>query len=163
MSFVKLREEETKRPLILLFAEGTILKPRSILTHYSIKAYIPAGNCVGLISHWHEQGAEIVYCTSLKEKRIKIMTELLTKYGFLGSGLYYRGAGQEYKDIVNEVKPDILIEDDCKSIGGARQMCITYADIHVKSKITSIVVPEFKGIDELPADIAVLENYRRQK
>ena len=47
------------------------------------------------------------------------------------------------------VKPDVLIEDDCKSIGGPRQMCITHVSPEVKRGITSIVVREFRGIDHL--------------
>ena len=45
-----------------------------------------------------------------------------------------------YNDIVEIVMPDILIEDDCKSIGGQSQMCITYVAPSLKSKIKSIVV-----------------------
>jgi len=49
-----------------------------------------------------------------------------------------------------------LIEDDCKSIGGAWQMCITKVKPEIKKNIVSIIVPEFKGIDNLPTDIQQL-------
>lgn len=163
MSLVRLRkdEEEAKHPLIMLFAEGTILKPKSLFSHFNHKAYIPIGNCVRLINYWYKQGAEIVYCTSLKKNKVNEMAELLIKHGFMGSSLYYRGKKQKYKDLVRECKPDILIEDDCRSIGGAWQMCITYTDSPLKENIKSIVIPEFKGIDHLPAEIMKLRDYKK--
>ena len=57
---------------------------------------------------------------------------------------------KKYKDIIEVVRPDVLIEDDCKSIGGSWQMCITYVQPQIKDTIKSIVVKEFKGIDYLP-------------
>jgi hypothetical protein len=75
---------------------------------------------------------------------------LLLKLNFPGNRLYYRGKGQKYKDIIEEVVPDILIEDDCRSIGGAWQMCITHVNPECKTGLKSIVVREFRGIDHLP-------------
>ena len=45
--------------------------------------------------------------------------------------------------------PDVLIEDDCESIGADQ---ITYPQIppDVRARIKSIVVPEFGGLDHLP-------------
>jgi hypothetical protein len=77
----------------------------------------------------------------------------LSQYGFPGSKLCYREPGQNYKDIVEEMKPDILIEDDCKSIGGSKQMCITYVNDALKQNIKSIIVKEFQGIDDLPGEV----------
>ncbi len=70
-----------------------------------------------------------------------------------GTYLVAREQKESYKDIVEELLPDILIEDDCKSIGGACQMCITKVDPIIKSKIVAIAVPEFKGIDSLSLDL----------
>ena len=41
----------------------------------------------------------------------------------------------------------------CKSIGGAWQLCITKVRTEIKENIKSIIVPEFKGISQLPTDI----------
>jgi len=49
--------------------------------------------------------------------------------------------------------PDILIENDCESIGGQKEMTITFVKPRVKQKIKSIVVKEFQGIDHLPDSI----------
>jgi hypothetical protein len=72
----------------------------------------------------------------------------------IGSDLYYRSKGERYKDIVENLQPNVIFEDDCKSIGGAWQMCITRVDPQIKKKIVSIVVKEFAGIDDLPQNIS---------
>ena len=84
------------------------------------------------------------------------MARLLLKYEFVGSKLYYREKAEKYKNIVETVRPDVLIEDDCKSIGGSWQMGITYVEPQIKNAIQSIVVKEFKGIDHLPHDVQEL-------
>ena len=54
---------------------------------------------------------------------------------------------------VKHIKPDILIEDDCKSIGGQREWCVTNVRTEIKERIHSIIVPEFKGIDDVKIDL----------
>jgi hypothetical protein len=145
---------------IMLFTEGTVLGPENILGLYSHAHYVPVGGCVGKIRSWSEQGAEIIYITSRKsEKQVGTIPALLEKYGFPGTRLYYRKPREKYKDVVERIMPDILIEDDCRSIGGKWQMCITHVEPEMKSKIKSIVVKEFKGIDHLPDDLHELLVY----
>lgn len=60
-----------------------------------------------------------------------------------------RRKGEQYSEIVEQLKPDILIEDDCKSIVGEKEWCITNVKEELKSKIQSVIVPEFKGIDDV--------------
>lgn len=150
MAFIELSDKIPSDIKIMIFAEGTILKPKSFLTRYNHKSYIPIGNAVFLISGWVEQGAEIIYCTSRKGKQAVEVAKLLQKYNFQGTRLYYRDRQQKYKDLVEFVHPNVLIEDDCKSNGGSWQMCITHIEPKMKDTITSIAVKEFKGIDHLP-------------
>lgn len=136
---------------IMIFTEGTVLGHRNIFHLFNYSTYIPIGNSIEKIKAWEQQGAEIIYFTSRKtEKQVNEIASVLKKYNFPGTRLYYREASQKYNDIVEFVFPDVLIEDDCKCIGGQWQMCITYVKPEVKSKIKSIVVKEFKGIDHLP-------------
>lgn len=72
------------------------------------------------------------------------------KYGFAGTKLVFRSKHETYAKLVELIMPDILIEDDCKSIGGSWQMCITKVQPEIKKRILSITVKEFGGIDELP-------------
>lgn len=152
-----LNEKSNANITILLFTEGTIIKPKSWFSLYNHKSYIPIGNAVKIIRAWQQQGADIIYCTSRRKKQADDIAGLLKKYGFAGSFLIARDVKESYKDIVEMVSPDILIEDDCKSIGGAWQMCITNINQELKDKIKSIVVPEFKGIDNLPTDMDQLK------
>lgn len=133
----------------MIFTEGTILKPRSKRFLFSFKNYVPIGDAAAIISRWHSQGARIDYCTSRKGRAAKVIADVLRRYGLKGERLYYRSKGQAYKDVVEAVKPDVLIEDDCKSIGGERQMCITQVDPEIKKSIESVVTREFEGIDSL--------------
>jgi hypothetical protein len=134
----------------MIFTEGTILKPKSIFSLYRHKTYRPIGDCVRLINGWREQGADIVYITSRRGKAAENIAGILRRYGFAGTKLCFREKGEKYKNIVEAVIPDVLIEDDCRSIGGAWQMCITHVEPSIRASIKSIVVREFKGIDHLP-------------
>ncbi len=49
--------------------------------------------------------------------------------------------------------PDILIEDDCESIGGEKEMTYTNIKFDLKPKIKQIVIKEYRGIDNLSDDI----------
>lgn len=153
MAYIELSNEMNYGKKILVFAEGTILKPKSILLQYSYKSYVPIGKAVSLIERWYSQGAEIVYCTHQRDlNKVNDTADMLKNFGFLGSKLYYRAEGQEYKDVVEIVYPDILVEDDCYSIGGAKEMCITNVSKPIQDRIRSVVVKEFKGIDLLSSN-----------
>lgn len=153
MAYIELESSGSFTQKIMIFAEGTILKPKSLLWLYSHKSYIPIGNAVSIIKAWSEQNVEIVYCTSRREKQAKDVAQLLKQYGFAGTRLYYREPKKRYQDIVEDVQPNVLIEDDCKSIGGSWQMCITQVSPERKASIQSIVVKEFGGIDHLPFSV----------
>ncbi|MFZ2537911.1 MAG: hypothetical protein WAX04_03305 [Oscillospiraceae bacterium] len=157
MSYIELSKTNNENIKILIFAEGTVLKPKSLFSLYNHNAYLPIGNCVNLINEWSKQGAEIVYCTSCKGKKALEMADILRRYGFAGTKIYYRNKGEKYKDVIETVKPTILIEDDCRSIGGSWQMCITNVGSQLKKLIKSIVVKEFKGIDNLSQNISELQ------
>jgi hypothetical protein len=159
MRRILLNEKQQTGLKIMIFVEGTILKPKSWFSLYNHNTYIPIKNARRIIEAWQQQGADIIYCTSRKKAQADDIAALLKKYDFPGSFLFVRETGESYKDIVEMTQPDILIEDDCKSIGGAWQMCITKVNQEIKEKILSIVVPEFKGIDNLPVDIEKLKMY----
>jgi len=157
LAYIELSKKCDSSIKILIFAEGTILKPKSIFTIYNHKSYLPIGNCIEKINGWHRQGAEILYCTSRKNNHAIEIADILRRYGFAGTKLFFREKGQKYKDIVELIKPNILIEDNCKSIGGSWQMCITYVQPLLKETIKSIIVKEFKGIDHLSQSINDLQ------
>lgn len=117
-------------------------------------SYIPIGNAVERLNNWKRQGAEIIYLSSHEsETDIEKDKSVLRKFNFPEGEVLYRRNGETYKDIAEKVVPDVLIEDDCESIGGENEMTITFVRPEIKKKIRSIVVKEFQGIDHLSDDI----------
>jgi hypothetical protein len=118
---------------------------------------VPIGNCVRKIDAWKNQGATIVYLTSRrKPEEVNVIRQILHKYKFPEGELLFRKEGEDYKDVAERVMPDVIVEDDCESIGGEEEM--TYPGIRpeLKLRIKSVVVKESGGIDHLPDNVAEL-------
>jgi len=128
------------------------------------KTYVPVGDAVRKIKSWEDNGAQIVYLSSHKGKKEERDVEndkrVLEKYGFPAGPVYFRGRSEQYKDVVERVLPDVLVEDDCESIGGEPEMTYPRIRPDLKSKIKSIVVKEFSGIDHLPDNPQELLTYK---
>jgi len=158
---------------ILVFTEGTIIMPRAAagrarneigkqkkntakITH-DYASFIPIGDSVGKLNNWAKQGAEIVHLTSRsKQAEIQDVQHVLSSYGFPAGRLLFRRDKESYQDIAEAVIPDVLMEDDCESIGGTEQMTITRVRPDIKNRIKSIVVKENGGIDHLPDNLEAL-------
>lgn len=120
-------------------------------------ASVPIGNSPKKIEAWKKQGATIVYLTSRREpNEVNIIRDVLKKHEFPEGKLLFRKKGEDYRDVAEKVMPDVIVEDDCESIGGETEM--TYPGIRpeLKSKVKSVVVKEFGGIDHLPDNTAEL-------
>jgi hypothetical protein len=156
---------------ILVFTEGTVLmhssskrltreqrveqsksRDRSI---YNYKNHIPVGNAVNKLNTWKKQKAEIYYLTSRTiSEEINSIRQVLIRHNFPDSqNLYYRKNGEAYKDVAERLSPDVLVEDDCESIGGEVEMTYPHIKEELKKKIKSVVVKEFGGIDHLSDSI----------
>ncbi len=123
-------------------------------------SYIPVEKAVEKLKGWQSQGAEIIYLSSHEDiSNVNKDKTVLEKYKFPKGEILWRKDGKEYKDIIEEINPDIFIEDDCESIGGVKEMTITYVSLDIKRRIKSIPVKEFGGIDHLPDNITELERY----
>ncbi|MDD5739646.1 MAG: hypothetical protein PHO20_02675 [Candidatus Peribacteraceae bacterium] len=158
---------------IIVFTEGTILMHKNAVGHtrkeiilqandmepsiHEFASYLPIGRAAEKLSKWKSQGAKIVYLTSRrKPEEIHAVSNVLKTHRFPDGPLLSRKDGEEYKDVVERVTPDVLIEDDCESIGGVNEMTITHVKPETKQKISSIVIKEFGGIDYLPDQVALL-------
>lgn len=121
--------------------------------------YIPIEKSNEKIRRWQKQGAEIVYLSSNRDKK-EIDNDLITlkRHNFPDGKIYYRQSSESYADVAERVIPDVLIEDDCESIGGKSEMTYPYISEDKKKIIKSIIVKEFSGIDNLPDDINELCN-----
>jgi uncharacterized protein YdhG (YjbR/CyaY superfamily) len=123
-------------------------------------SYIPVGHAVKKLGTWSQQGAEIVYLSSHKKvEHVQEDIAVLQRYSFPAGQAVFRQPGETYQQIVERVLPDILIEDDCESIGGETEMISPHLKPGLLENITAIVIKEFEGIDHLPDDISDLRNY----
>lgn len=155
---------------ILIFTEGTILMHKNAVGHsrdeiveqvknkdesvHEYGSYVPIGNATQKIKSWQDQGVEIFYLTSRrKEKEIEEIKDALEKYNFPEGRVLYRKGDQEYKNVAEQLIPDIIIEDDCESIGGVNQMTYTNIQPDFKNRIKLISIKEFGGIDYLPDNL----------
>ena len=161
---------------ILIFTEGTLIvhpsakgysredivkqvKSGTDSSIYNWRTYIPIGNSVEKLQKWKSQGAKILYLTSrIKPREVEDIKSVLKKHGFPEGQLLFRQEGEEYKDVAEKAMPNVLIEDDCESIGGMEEMTITDIKPDLKKKIKSVVVREFEGLDHLPDDLKNLRS-----
>jgi hypothetical protein len=160
---------------ILVFTEGTILVHRNAYGHSreeiveqvrikdpSIReysSYVPVGNCVKKLQTWKNQEVTIIYLTSRRtHEEVEVIKNVIKRYDFPDGELLFRQSREEYKDIAERMLPDILIEDDCESIGGEKERVYPHIKQELRTKIKSVVVKEFGGIDHLPDNISDLLN-----
>lgn len=128
---------------------------------HEYKSYVPIEKANEKVKKWVDQGAEIIYLSSHQnEDDIRKDVKVLAKYNFPDALVLYRRAKETYADIAERVMPDVLIEDDCESIGGEAEMTYPHIDPRKKRLIKSIVVKEFSGIDNLPDDINELREFK---
>jgi len=114
---------------------------------------IPIGDAAGKMQAWSQAGADIQYLTSRREPHeVEQIRDALHRFGFPTGQLLFRSEGEEYKDVAERAMPDIIIEDDCESIGGEIEMTYPHIKPEIKAGIISIIVKEFGGIDHLPDD-----------
>ena len=162
---------------LLIFTEGTILMYASgrgisrdqrvaqSLAHeasvYDFAHYLPIGHAVDKIDIWKDQSAEIFYLTSRTDpQEIADIQAVLDAYHFPDTHhLLHRRMGQAYAQVAEKLLPDILIEDNCESIGGDLEMTYPHIDLELKFKIKSVVIPEFGGIDHLPDNLKDLSYF----
>lgn len=151
MGYIIIDKIKNNNKKIMIFVEGTILKPKhnNFFSRINMNGYIPISNAIDTLKNWQEQGYEIIYLTSQTGRRAMRMAQHLDELGFVGSMVGYRQRYQDYITLIKEELPDILIEDDCESIGGENYMCSANLSDELKSKIKIIKVKEFEGIDNV--------------
>ncbi len=163
---------------IVVFTEGTVLMHKSGLnctreeivkqvlekheSVYDFGSYVPIGDAITKLTSWIKDGATIMYLTSRKKpEEIQQIRKVLNANNFPEGNLVFQQEEESYKDVIVRILPDILIEDDCESIGGSDQLIYTQLNHDLKRKIKSIIVKEFGGIDHLPSRISSLLNYQK--
>jgi hypothetical protein len=143
---------------IMMFLHGTATKPAADdKDGHDFARYEPAGKAIEKLKQWESQGAQICYLTSHEQAAgVEIDKKVLAKFGYPEGEIFYRQDGESYAAVAERVLPDILIEDDCASIGGEKEMTYPHLREDLKPKIKSVVVKEFQGINHLPDSLAEL-------
>jgi hypothetical protein len=120
--------------------------------------YLPIGNAAEKLAAWAAKGAEIVYLSSHRDS-LEVVADrvVLDRWVFPPGDILWRAEGESYADVVARAAPDVLVEDDCESIGGREDTASAHLLPEVAKKVHSLVVKEFGGIDHLPDDPKSLE------
>ncbi len=140
---------------ILVFAEGTIIDDHN---------WTVVGNAVRKVRAWHMHGAEIVYLSSKRRAQDLAKVErVIEEWGLPEGVVYSRLSGEHYGEVAERVMPDIIVEDNCRSIGGEAEMTYPKLRADLKTRIKSIVVEEWGGIDHLPDSLKELSVYGTQR
>jgi len=139
---------------LLVFLHGTVLIHAGGVgvTRSERVAYVPVGEAVAKLRRWQDAGAVVDYLSSHRNPDdVALDALVLRTHGFPAGRVFARRPGETYGDIAGREAPDVLIEDDCESIGANQ---ITYSQIPsaARARIKSIIIPEFGGIDRLPDD-----------
>lgn len=154
---------------ILVFLQGTILVEQNVagntreesvarsrelnLSKGPFGGMVPIGGSVAKLTRCREKGATILYLTaSRKPENVLKSLEALNQHGLPEGELFSRGSTRSYAEIAQELGPDIIVENDCKSIGGEKEMVYPNMTPEARSRTKSVVVREFEGIDHLPDD-----------
>ena len=118
--------------------------------------YVPVGRAVEKLWGWEELGAHIEYLTSHRNPDdVAQDVAVLRRHGFPPGRVLARGPRQSYGDVVAREMPDLLIEDDCASIG-TDEIAYSQVEPDLRSQVRSVIVPEFGGIDHLPDSLLEL-------
>lgn len=136
----------------MIFIEGTTFYTKPFLFLFTKHGYKPIGNSVEKVNAWYDKGNEIYLCSYVRNARLSFVKSIIDFYGMKYTDILCRAKCEKYYEIVERIKPDVLIEDNCQSIGGQKNCCITGVKSDIRKNIKSIIVPEFDGIDNINID-----------
>ena len=115
------------------------------------------GNATAKLRAWQERGATISYLSSRRDRESLDDVRWALRDGGAPDGeLFFRQGSEHYGQAAERALPDVIVEDDCKSIGGAVEMTYPKLSPKFKARTGSVVVAEGNGIDHLPDDPAEL-------
>ena len=154
---------------ILLFLHGTAImhrtaagRPRAERVRQSrqrdqsvldFASYVPTEAAVEKVRSWRRHGATVSYLSSHQDAAdVDLDHAVLTAHGFPAGTVLSRDPGESYADVSRRAGADIVVEDDCESIGGRSQTIAAGLAAAPGRAVTSVIVPEFGGLAHLPND-----------
>lgn len=118
---------------------------------------IPIGESARKVGAWSNHVGELYYLTaSRKQENVTKCEAALRRWSFPPGTLLHREGQQSYSDVISPLHPDLIVEDDCESLGGTKEMVYPNLAENVRRSIASVVVREFEGIDHLADDPTLL-------
>jgi hypothetical protein len=116
-------------------------------------AYVPTENAVAKLQAWRRHGADICYLSShTGPADVALDRTVLAAHGFPDGPVLFRQPGESYADVASSAGADVVVEDDCESIGGARHTTAFSLARRPGRAPSCVVVPEFGGLTHLPDD-----------
>jgi hypothetical protein len=120
-------------------------------------SYVPTDGAVAKVTAWQRRGAEVCYLSSHRTATAAAIDgSVLAAHGFPAGTLYYRAHGESYADVARRWQADVVVEDDCESIGGHDQTIASCLATSPGRPVPCVAVPEFGGLAHLPDEPAVL-------
>jgi hypothetical protein len=106
-------------------------------------AYVPVGEAVAKLRRWQDAGAVDYLSSHGNPDDVALDALVLRTHGFPAGQVFARRPGESYGDVAGREAPDVLIEDDCESIGADQ---VTYLQIPpaVRDRIKSIIIPRVR-------------------
>jgi hypothetical protein len=153
----------------MVFLHGTAImhasaegRPRAERVQQSVRrdpevldfaAYVPTDGAVEKVRAWERAGAEICYLSSHRTAAAAAVDGAVLKlHGFPDGTVHFRAGDEGYAGVASRAGVDVLVEDDCESIGGAAETTAAALTGAADHAIKCVVVPEFGGLAHLPDD-----------
>ena len=115
--------------------------------------YGPADGAVEKVLAWQRRGAVICYLSSHQNAAdVELDRAVLARWDFPAGTVFWRQPGEGYAGVARRAQADVVVEDDCESIGGAGQTTAAGLAALPGRAVTCVVVPEFGGLAHLPDD-----------
>jgi hypothetical protein len=120
-------------------------------------SYIPTPGTTAKLAAWARHGATLVYLSSHRRPEdIRADEAVIHRHGFPNGPVHGREHAEDYGALVERLGLDLLVEDDCESIGGTAQTCAAQLTATGRQTPRCVVLPEFSGLATLPGDPAGL-------
>ena len=120
-------------------------------------SYVPTPGTAAKLAAWQRHGAILVYLSSHhRQHDIRADESVIHRHRFPVGPVHGRQQGKDYGPLVERLRFDVLVEDNCESIGGAAQTCAAQLSSAARESVRCIVLPEFSGLADLPDDPAEL-------
>jgi hypothetical protein len=115
-------------------------------------SYVPADATVEMALSWQRHGADLSYLSSHRTAAdVDLDRGVLTTHGFPSGPVFFRKPTESYADVACRAGADVVVEDNCESIGGSAQMISSTLGPGA-AQVRCVVVPEFGGLMHLPDD-----------